>query len=146
MLDSDLAILYGVETKTLNRAIRRNLERFPEDFMIELTREEIENLRCQIGTSSAQAHGGRRYLPFAFTEQGVAMLSTVLRSKQAIYINIEIMRAFVRVRRLMEENQDLAKQLSALEKKYDSQFKVVFDAIRSLIAPTLPSKRRKIGF
>ena len=146
MLDSDLSDLYGVETKNLNRAVRRNLDRFPADFMFELTAREFENLRFQFGTSRSEDHGGRRYLPLVFTEQGVAMLSSVLRSKQAVHVNIEIMRAFVRVRQLMEGNRDLAKKLSELEKKYDAQFKVVFDAIRNLVAPSLPAGRRKIGF
>ncbi len=145
MLDSDLAELYSVETKALNRAVRRNLDRFPMDFMFELTDSELENLRCQFGTSSPK-HGGRRYFPLVFTEQGVAMLSSVLKSKQAVQVNIEIMRAFVHVRRMMETNQDLARKLSELEKKYDVQFKVVFDAIRNLVAPTVTVKRRKIGF
>jgi hypothetical protein len=145
MLDSDLAVLYGVETKALTRAVRRNIDRFPGDFMFELTREEAEVLRRQFGTSKPVGHGGRRYLPLVFTEQGVAMLSSVLRSKSAIYVNIEIMRAFVRVRQIMEENRDLAKKLTELEEKYDVQFKVVFDAIRQMIAPSLPENRRKIG-
>jgi len=145
MLDSDLAILYGVETKALTRAARRNRDRFPHDFMLELTQEEVDLLRCQTGTSKPTGRGGRRYLPLVFTEQGVAMLSSVLRSKRAIYVNIEIMRAFVRVRQLMEENHDLAKKLSDLERKSDAKFKAVFDAIRRLISPSLPANRRKIG-
>lgn len=145
MLDKDLAALYGVETGALNRAVRRNLDRFPSDFMLELTDEEAEVLRCQIGISKPEGRGGRRYLPFVYTEQGVAMLSSVLRSKQAIYVNIEIMRAFVRVRQIIEGNRDLAKKLSELETKYDAQFKAVFDAIRQLISPSLPANRRKIG-
>lgn len=145
ILDSDLASLYGVETKALTRAVRRNLDRFPQDFMQELTDEEADLLRRQIGTSKPEGRGGRRYLPFVFTEQGVAMLSSVVRSKQAIYVNIEIMRAFVRVRQLMEGNRDLAKKLSDLEQKYDEQFKAVFDAIRQLISPSLSTHRRKIG-
>ena len=145
MLDSDLAALYEVETKALTRAVRRNWDRFPHDFMFELTEEEVEVLRRQIGASKPEGRGGRRYLPLVFTEQGVAMLSSVLRSKQAIYVNIEIMRAFVKVRQMMEENRDLAKKLAELEKKYDSQFKAVFDAIRKMISPSLPENRRKIG-
>jgi phage regulator Rha-like protein len=144
MLDSDLAELYEVETKILNRAIKRNLNRFPEDFMIQLTAEEVENLRCQIGTSSSE-WGGRRYLPYAFTEQGVAMLSSVLRSERAAQVNIQIMRAFVKLREMIATHRDLAKKLDALEKKYDRQFAVVFDAIRSLMQP--PAKEpKKIGF
>lgn len=144
MLDSDLAVLYGVETKNLNKAVRRNKDRFPSDFMFELTASEFEPLRFQIGTSKKEGRGGRRYFPLVFTEQGVAMLSTVLRSKQAVYVNIEIMRAFVRVRQLMEGSRDLAKKLSELEKKYDVQFEVVFQAIQNLIKPSLPANRRKL--
>jgi hypothetical protein len=143
MLDADLAELYGIETKLLNRAVRRNLSRFPQDFMLELTREEVENLRFQIGTSSRW--GGRRYNPLAFTEQGVAMLSSVLRSPRAVQVNIAIMRAFVKLRELLASNRDLARRLDEMEGKYDEQFKVVFDAIRELMRP--PEKpRRKIGF
>ncbi len=144
MLDSDLAALYEVQTGALNRAVRRNRERFPEDFMFQLSHEDLENLRCQFGTSSSW--GGRRYPPYAFTEQGVAMLSSVLRSKRAVQVNIEIMRAFVRLRRMLASNEDLARKLAALEKKYDTQFKVVFDAIRQLMMPQELPKRRKIGF
>jgi hypothetical protein len=143
MLDEDLANLYQVEVKALNQAVKRNLERFPEDFMFQLTKGETEILRSQSGTSSSW--GGRRTLPYAFTEQGVAMLSSVLRSKRAVRVNIEIMRAFVRLRRMLQANTVLARQLKDLEKKYDSQFKVVFDAIRQLMAP--PAKKpNKIGF
>jgi hypothetical protein len=153
MLDADLAELYGVETKALNQAVRRNRGRFPADFMFQLTRGESEILRGQIGTSnlrsqfatSRSAHGGRRYLPLAFTEQGVAMLSSVLRSDRAVRVNIEIMRAFVRLRELLATHKDLARKLEALERKYDAQFKVVFDAIRELMAPP-QAKRRRIGF
>ncbi|MCG2755845.1 MAG: ORF6N domain-containing protein [Desulfobacteraceae bacterium] len=144
LLDADLAQLYGVETKILNKAVKRNLDRFPEDFMFQLTAEEAENLRFQIGTSKKQ-RGGRRYLPYAFTEQGVAMLSGVLNSPRAVKVNVEIMRAFVRLRQLMATHTDLARKLTALEQKYDKQFKVVFDAIRALMTP--PAKpRKKIGF
>ena len=145
MLDSNLAHLYGVETGALIRAVRRNLERFPSDFMFQLNVDELESLRCQIGISKPEGRGGRRYLPLVFTEQGVAMLSSVLRSKQAVSVNIEIMRSFVRVRQLMEGNRDLAKRLSELETKYDEQFRAVFEAIRDLIKPSLPENRRKIG-
>ncbi|MFH1951489.1 MAG: ORF6N domain-containing protein [Pseudomonadota bacterium] len=144
LLDADLAQLYGVETKILNKAVKRNLDRFPEDFMFQLTTEEAENLRFQTGTSKRQ-RGGRRYLPYAFTEQGVAMLSGVLNSPTAVRVNIEIMRAFVRLRRLLAAHTELAKKLSEMEKKYDKQFKVVFDAIRALMAP-LEKPRKKIGF
>lgn len=143
MLDADLAALYQVETKALVRAIKRNIERFPADFMFRLSEDEFENLRRQFGTSSSW--GGRRYLPYAFTEQGVAMLSSVLRSSRAVRVNIEIMRAFVRLRQMLQANTELAKKLLALEKKYDVQFRVVFDAIRELMAsPDKPGKR--IGF
>jgi hypothetical protein len=143
MLDDDLAMLYGVETKTLNRAVKRNLPRFPEDFMFKLSVKEFESLRYQFGTSK---RGGRRYPPYAFTEQGVAMLSSVLHSKRAIQVNIEIMRAFVRLRQMLASNVELARKLAALEKKYDAQFRVVFDAIRELMTPPVPKKKRSIGF
>jgi hypothetical protein len=144
MLDSDLANLYQVQTKNLNKAVQRNTGRFPDDFMFRLTREEYQNLRFQIGTSSSD-HGGRRFLPLVFTEQGVAMLSTVLNSERAVRVNIEIMRTFVRLREILISHKDLAQKLTELEGKYDRQFKVVFDAIRTLmIAPT--PKSRPIGF
>lgn len=143
ILDSALAELYEVETKALNRAVKRNLERFPNDFMFQLSVQEAENLRCQSGTSS---YGGRRYLPYGFTEQGVAMLSSVLRSKQAVQVNIEIMRSFVRLRKLLAGNTELARKLQSLEKKYDIKFKVVFDAIHALMAPPTPRTKRPIGF
>ena len=144
MLDSDLAELYGVTTKRLNEQVRRNLSRFPEDFMFQLTELETQLLRSQIATSK-EGRGGRRYLPYAFTEQGVAMLSSVLNSERAIKVNIEIMRAFVRLRRILASHADLARKLDALEKKYDAQFRVVFDAIRELMKPP-ESKKRPIGF
>jgi phage regulator Rha-like protein len=143
MLDADLAELYGVETKMLVRAVKRNIDRFPSDFMIQLDKAEFENLRFRFGTSSRW--GGRRYRPYAFTEQGVAMLSSVLNSDQAVKVNIEIVRAFVRLRQMLASNAGLARKLDALEKKYDTQFKVVFDAIRQLMAPP-ETKKRKIGF
>ena len=145
MLDRDLAALYGVTTFNLNKAVKRNTDRFPEDFMFQLTAEEANTLRFQTGMSKGKGRGGRRYLPYVFTEQGVAMLSSVLRSKRAVQVNVEIMRAFVRLRRMLASNEDLARKLAALEKKYDSQFRVVFDAIRELMAPPTP-KKRKIGF
>jgi hypothetical protein len=147
LLDRDLAELYGVETKALNKAVKRNADRFPRDFMFQLTTDEAQNLRFQFGTSSASTpkHGGRRYSPYVFTEQGVAMLSGVLNSKRAITVNVEIMRAFVRLRRLLLANTELAKKLDALERKYDVQFKVVFDAIRELMSP-MRSTPRPIGF
>jgi len=144
MLDSDLAELYAVETRVLVQAVRRNLERFPEDFMFQLTGEEFSILRSQFGTSSQW--GGRRYPPYAFTEQGVAMLSSVLRSPRAVRVNIEIMRAFVRLRQLVASHHQLARKLAALERKYDEQFKVVFDAIRELMTPPEPKRSRRIGF
>ena len=143
MLDRDLAELYGVATKVLIQAVKRNADRFPGDFMFQLTEQEFNNLRSQIVTSS---WGGRRYPPFAFTEQGVSMLSSVLRSERAIHVNIEIMRAFVRLRQLLASNAELARKLAALEKKYDAQFKVVFDAIRELMTPPETKKKRPIGF
>jgi len=143
MLDRDLAELYGVATKVLIQAVKRNADRFPGDFMFQLTEQEFNNLRSQIVTSS---WGGRRYPPFAFTEQGVAMLSSVLRSERAIHVNIEIMRAFVRLRQLLASNAEMARKLATLEKKYDAQFKVVFDAIRELMTPPGPKKKRPIGF
>jgi ORF6N domain len=144
MLDADLAVLYGVSTKRLNEQVRRNRSRFPDDFMFQLTREEVRSLRSQIATSK-QGRGGRRYAPLVFTEQGIAMLSTVLNSERAIQVNIEIMRAFVRLREMIATHKDLARKLEALERRYDAQFKVVFDAIRELMAPP-ESKKRKIGF
>jgi len=143
MLDADLAELYGVETKVLVQAVKRNLERFPEDFMFQLSQEEFAILRSQIVTSSDW--GGRRYRPYAFTEQGVAMLSSVLRSWRAIRVNIEIMRAFIHLRQMLASHVELARKLDALEQKYDVQFKQVFEAIRQLMAPPEP-KRRPIGF
>jgi hypothetical protein len=143
MLDADLAKLYGVSTKRLNEAIRRNAARFPEDFMFQMNEEEADNLRSQFATS--KSWGGRRYLPYVFTEQGVAMLSSVLNSEQAIQVNIAIMRAFVRMRQLLVSHEELARTVDALEKKYDAQFRVVFDAIRALMEPTKPPRRR-IGF
>lgn len=145
ILDADLAGLYGVGTKTLNRAVNRNKERFPADFMFQLRKKEFDNLRYQFGTSSYW--GGRRYPPFAFTEQGVAMLSSVLKSQQAILVNISIMRAFVRLREMASAHKELAEKLSELEKKYDKQFLVVFEAIRQLMLPPhQPGKTRRIGF
>ena len=143
MLSTDLAGLYQVAPRALVQAVKRNAERFPRDFMFQLSRDEFQNLKSQIVTSS---WGGlRRATPYAFTEQGIAMLSSVLRSKRAIAVNIEIMRAFVRLRKLLASNEELARKLALLEKKYDAQFKVVFDAIRELVIPPEP-KRRPIGF
>lgn len=144
MLDEDLATLYGVATKTLVRAVKRNRARFPEDFMFQLTADEFANLRYQSGTSSSW--GGRRHPPFAFTEHGVAMLASVLGSPRAIQVNIEIVRAFIRLRQLLASHADLARKLAALERNYDAQFKVVFDAIRELMTPPARATRRHIGF
>jgi ORF6N domain len=158
MLDSDLAELYGVQTKVLVQAIKRNAERFPVDFMFRLSSEEFANLRSQFVTSSS-GYGGRRYPPYAFTEQGVAMLSSVLNSSRAIAVNIEIMRAFVQVRALAATHQDLAKQLAQLQEKTEAlamshdtlsrntraQLKQVFEALRELMTPPDPPKR-PIGF
>lgn len=146
MLDADLAELYGVRTKNLIKAVKRNIERFPEDFMFQLTNQEVTNLRFQFGTSSFDGKwGGRRYPPYAFTEQGVAMLSSVLNSARAIRVNVDIMRTFVKLREIMSSHGELAKKIAELEKRYDHQFKIVFDAIRELMAPP-PVKSRKIGF
>jgi len=144
MLDADLAALYAVETRVLLQAVKRNAQRFPDDFMFQLTREEFRLLRSQSVTSSS-GWGGRRYPPYAFSEQGVAMLSSVLRSERAIQVNIEIMRAFVRLRRMLASREDLARRLDAIERKYDAQFKAVFDVIRHLMSPPEP-KRRRLGF
>lgn len=143
MLDSDLAELYSVETFNLNKAVKRNIERFPADFMFQLTEQEFRNLKFQSGIS--KSWGGRRSAPYAFTEQGVAMLSSVLRSPRAVLVNVEIMRTFVRLRQMLASHVELARKLAALENKYDAQFKVVFDAIGQLMEPPL-SKRRGIGF
>jgi hypothetical protein len=142
ILDRDLAALYGVTTGNLNKAVSRNLERFPGDFMIQLTAEEFRDLKFHFGTSS---WGGTRKPPRVFTEQGVAMLSSVLKSKLAIEVNILIMRAFVKLREMIASHKDLAKKLESLEKKYDAQFKIVFDAIRELMEPPEP-RRKRIGF
>ena len=144
MLDEDLAELYGVETRVLNQAVSRNADRFPEDFAFRLTAEEVQILKSQIVTSSWG--GRRRSRPRAFTEQGVAMLSSVLRSQQAVRVNIEIMRAFVRLRGLVASHEDLRRRLDELEVKYDKQFAHVFDAMRQLMAPPRPEDKGKYGF
>ena len=145
MLDRDLAELYGVTTKAFKQAVKRNIDRFPADFMFILSHQEFTDLRSQFVTSSSSQWGGTRYKPMAFTEQGVAMLSSVLRSKRAVQVNIEIMRAFVRLRQMLAAHKDLSRKLAALEKKYDEQFKIVFEAIRELMTP--PEKETKrIGF
>lgn len=144
MLDADLAALYRVDVKVLNQAVKRNRHRFPGDFMFRLTDQEAKSLRSQIVTSKA-GRGGRRTAPYAFTEQGVAMLSSVVRSTRAISVNIEIMRAFVKLRRILDSHSQLAKRLDELEAKYDDQFSVVFQAIRELMAPPA-AIRKSIGF
>ena len=145
MLDADLAALYQVDVKVLNQAFKRNRDRFPADFVFQLTAEEAESSRSQIVTLKVGRGRHRKYLPHAFTEQGVAMLSGVLRSRRAVKVNIEIMRAFVRLRRMLQSNAELAKKLDELEAKYDAQFKVVFQAIRELMMPP-PASRKRIGF
>ena len=167
LLDADLAMLYGVETGALNRAVKRNIERFPADFMLQLSPDEWEDLKCQVGISSSpdtaaktkkpgairsqivttSVHGGSRAIPYAFTEQGIAMLSSVLRSQRAVEVNIAIMRTFVQLRRLMDSNRDLARRIEAMETRYDEQFSQVFDAIKQLIAEDGTRKAKPpIGF
>ncbi|MGH9943367.1 MAG: ORF6N domain-containing protein [Pyrinomonadaceae bacterium] len=159
MLDSDLAGLYGVQTIVFNQAVRRNLKRFPNDFMFQLTAKESESLRAQFALSkieddslrsqfvtSKKGRGGRRYAPYVFSEQGVAMLSSVLSSERAIEVNIAIMRAFVRLREMLATHKELAQKLEEMERKYDAQFQVVFRAIRELMQPPATPPRRKIGF
>ena len=162
LLDSDLAALYGVEARTLNQAVARNRQRFPADFMFRLSSHEYEAIRSQPVTASggrklnssqtvmsSHKHRGQKYRPYAFTEQGIAMLSSVLRSPRAIEVNIAIMRTFVQLRRLMDGNRELARRINAMEKKYDEQFAVVFDAIKRLIAEDDARKaqpKRRIGF
>ena len=143
MLDFHLAALYDVPTKVLLQAVRRNRKRFPSDFMFQLSPREFDRLRSQFVTSNGR--GGRRYLPVAFSEQGVAMLSSVLNGERAIQVNIAIMRAFVRIREILSTHKELARKLDELEGRYDEQFKVVFDALRQLMRPPDPPKRR-IGF
>lgn len=160
MLDSDLATLYGVETKYLNKMVRRNITRFPSDFMFEADETALTNISQNQTISNSyklevpiwnlkfqkSGHGGRRNRSLVFTEQGIAMLSGILRSERAVNVNIEIMRAFVKMRALIENHKELAEKIHELEKKYNHQFKMVFDAINEIITPSLPEKRRKIGF
>lgn len=159
MLDEDLAALYGVETKALVQAVKRNLERFPADFMFQLTKNEFADLKSwDAGKETADFEpdlrsqtvtsrwGGRRYAPYAFTEQGVAMLSSVLRSQRAVEVNVEIMRAFVRLRELLATHKDLAAKLVELEQKYDEKFRVVFQAIRQLMEPPPGKPKGRIGY
>ena len=143
MLSTHLAELYEVEPRALVQAVTRIIARFPDDFMFQLSAEEFADLKSQTVISS---WGGSRTAPYAFTEQGVAMLSSVLRSERAIHVNVEIMRAFVRLRQMLASNAELARKLATLEKKYDAQFKIVFDAIRELMTPADPKKKRPIGF
>ena len=146
MLDVDLAGLYGVETRVLVQAVKRNLRRFPGDFMFQLTGEEFATLRSR-GALAPGTRGGRRYRPYAFTEQGVAMLSSVLRSDRAVEVNVEIVRAFVRLRRVAGSVDHLRRKLESLEARYDARFKAVFDAIRGLMdPPAAESPRPPIGF
>jgi hypothetical protein len=148
LLDRALAVLYGVTTFNLNKAVKRNMERFPADFMFQLTAAEAEDLRFHFGISSS-AHGGRRYLPYAFTEQGVAMLSGVLHSPRAVQVNVAIMRAFVRLREALLSHKDLADKLAELERKiagHDASIQSLFEAIRQLMAPLTDPPRKEIGF
>ncbi len=145
MLDRDLAELYGVETRVLKQAVRRNIKRFPEDFMFELSKEEFTNWRSQFVISNNGDKMGLRHPPMAFTEQGVAMLSSVLKSDRAIQVNIQIMRAFNKLRQMLATHKDLKKKIEAMEAKYDKQFRVVFEAIKQLLAEDKKPKR-KIGF
>ncbi|MCK9595437.1 MAG: ORF6N domain-containing protein [Candidatus Omnitrophica bacterium] len=143
MIDKDLAMLYGVRTKNLNKAVKRNIERFPEDFMFKLTKQEVSNLRFQFGTSS---WGGSRYFPCVFTQEGVAMLSSVLNSERAIAVNIQIMRAFVSLRRIGLTYTGLKRKIEDMEKKYDKQFSIVFEAIKQLLEPAPVKEKPPIGF
>jgi len=143
MLDTDLAVLYEVKTKRLNEQVSRNIKRFPVDFCFQLTNEEAVNLRSQIATSN---RGGRRYLPYVFTQEGVAMLSSVLNSERAIMVNIQIMRAFAQLRRMLLTNQDLRRKIEGMEAKYDKQFAIVFQAIKQLLEPPVIKQKPSIGF
>jgi hypothetical protein len=144
MLDADLARLYGVETKNLNKAVKRNTSRFPSDFMFQLSSKEMQFLRFQVGTSKI-AQGGRRYAPYAFTEQGIAMLSSVLRSSRAVQVNVAIMRTFVRLREMLTTHEELRRKIDAMEKRYDARFQAVFEAIRQMLETPIPAKK-PIGF
>lgn len=145
MLDSDLAVLYRVSTKNLNKAVKRNASRFPPDFMFQLRPKEVETLRFQSGTSSRAMHGGRRYLPYAFTEHGVAMLSSVLHSDRAVQVNIAIMRAFLQLRAMLATHEDLRRKITEIEKRYDSKFHAVFATLRQMLETPIPPKKQ-IGF
>lgn len=143
ILDTDLAELYGVETRALIQAVKRNSERFPMDFILQLTGQEFESLRSQLVIS--KRHGGRRYKPYAFTEHGAIMAANVLNSERAVQASVQVVRAFIKLREMLASNAELARKLAELEKKYDSQFKIVFDAIRQLMTPPT-SKPKQIGF
>lgn len=156
IVDADLAELYGVTTSNFNKAVKRNMDRFPDDFMFRLTKEEVESLRFQTGISndesmrsqiatSKERRGGRRYLPYAFTEHGALMAANILNSPRAVEASVQVVRAFVKLRQMLASNADLARKVEALERKYDANFKVVFDAIKKLMAPPL-SSQTKIGF
>jgi len=143
MFDRDLAALYGVSTSYLNRQVKRNLDRFPADFMFQLDKREFKNLMCQIGTSS---WGGSRKLPRAFTDYGILMLSSVINSQRAVHVNIEIMRTFARLRQLLSSHKVLRRKIDEMEKKYDKQFQVVFEAIKRLLEPPTAAQKKPIGF
>ena len=145
MLDKDLAVLYGVETRVLNQAVRRNINRFPEDFMFQLTKEEMDIWKSQIVISNKEKMGLRK-MPSAFTENGVAMLSSVLNSERAIKVNIQIMRTFTKIREMLATHKELRRKIEEMEKKYDAQFKVVFDAMRQLMIEPPLKTRKRIGF
>lgn len=152
IMDADLAALYGVSTKRLNEQVRRNRGRFPDDFMFQLTADEVNALGDEVGTSNlrsqfatSRSHGGRRYLPYAFTEHGAIMAANVLSSDRAVQASVQVVRAFVRLRQMLASNAELARKLDQLEKSYDRQFKVIFDAIRELMTPPA-SKKKEIGF
>jgi phage regulator Rha-like protein len=144
MLDADLARLYGVATKNLNKAVKRNTSRFPSDFMFQLSSNEMRDLRFQIGTSKRE-QGGRRYSPYAFTVQGIAMLSSVLRSSRAVQVNVAVMRTFVRLREMLATHEELRRKIEAMEKRYDARFQAVFETIRQMLATPVPAKK-PIGF
>jgi len=144
MLDADIARLYGVATKNLNKAVKRNATRFPADFMFQLSPKDLHSLRFQTGTSNL-GRGGRRYAPYAFTEQGIAMLSSVLRSTRAVQVNVAIMRTFVRLREMLTTHEELRRKIDAMEKRYDARFQAIFDTIRQMLETPIPAKRQ-IGF
>jgi ORF6N domain len=145
MLDSDLAQLYGVTTSQLNQAVRRNRTRFPKDFMFQLTRRDLDILKSQIVISKAVGSGGRRFLPYAFTEHGIAMLSSVLHSDRAVQVNIAIMRAFLQLRSMLATHEDLRRKINEMEKRYDAKFHAVFATLRQMLETPIPP-RRQIGF